>query len=224
MTWFRTHWLQYLSIILIVSGLGLIGLSYYQQFSSEIWYWWNGQQKTYFTVDPTLPGTEARVVTIQPKSTDFGLVVEKINVNEPVAADIDPYNEAIYGPVLTKVPVAHAKNTVKPGQPGLTYLFGHSTINAWEIGTYHAPFTLLNKLEKNDRIVTYYQGQRYDYYVTETKVVAPTEVDVLQQHPDKPTLILQTCDPPGENTKRLLIIAEMKSDESESTPSAAPIL
>ena len=82
----RSKWL---SSGLIVAGLFLLGLSYYQQISQEIWYWWKDQQGTYITVDPTLPDANNKVVTIEPKSTDFGLVIEKIGVNEPIAADVD---------------------------------------------------------------------------------------------------------------------------------------
>lgn len=221
-TWLKASGLKYLSLALILTGLILIGLSYYQQFSSELWYWLASQQKMHYSVDPTLPGTETNVVNIKPASMDFGLVIEKINVNQAVATDIDPYDEAIYGPILTKIGVAQAKGTVKPGQPGLTYLFGHSTINLWQIGAHQAPFTLLNKLDRGDRVVMYYQGQRYDYFVADKQVVAPTDIEVMHQHPDKPTLILQTCDPPGENSKRLLVIAQMKHHPQQDNPQSSP--
>lgn len=207
--------ISWLSWMCVAAGVVLIGLSFYQQFSSEFWFWWQGQSGTTFTVDQSqVQAGQAKL--IEPASTDFGLVVEKININQAVTPDIDPFRPDIYEPALQRNPVAHAKGTVNPGQKGLTYLFAHSTVNAWEIGRYQAPFTLLSKLEQGDRIVTYYQGQRYDYYVTDKQVVAPTNIEVLNQHPDYPMLILQTCDPPGENTERLLIIAQMKPNQQTS--------
>lgn len=191
-------------------GLLLLGLSYYQQISQEAWYWWNQNQGIRITVDPTLPDTNNKVVPITPKSTDYGLIIEKIGVNEIVAADVDPFNHNEYLSVLEQVPVAEANIGVKPGQPGMVYLFGHSTINLWDIGKYRAPFTLLNKLESGDRAVVFYQGERYNYRVVGKKVVAPTDIEVLNEQFDLPTLVLQTCDPPGENTERLLVYAELE--------------
>lgn len=210
MIWLRQHGLTLLSTVLIISGLVLIGASFYQQVSSEISFWWHNQQGISYSVDANAKDT--KVKPIQPASTDFGLIIEKLNINEPVAAQIDPFNPNIYLPALERTPVAQAKGSVPPGQPGLTYLFAHSTVNTWDIGRYRAPFTLLNKLEVGDRIVTYFANQRYDYYVTDKKIVAPTDIEYMNQHPDHPLLILQTCDPPGENTHRLLIMAEMKQD------------
>ena len=106
----RSKWL---SSGLIVAGLFLLGLSYYQQISQEIWYWWKDQQGTYITVDPTLPDANNKVVTIEPKSTDFGLVIEKIGVNEPIAADVDPFNQNEYLSILEQTPVPDA-NLIQP--------------------------------------------------------------------------------------------------------------
>jgi LPXTG-site transpeptidase (sortase) family protein len=176
---------------------------------TDLSFWWQQRQGVVYSMDAPQSSRAARV-HISPISTDFGLVIEKLGINETVAANVDPFKSAEYLPQLQKYGVAHAKNTVPPGEAGITYLFGHSTINVWDIGRYHAPFTLLEKLEMNDRIVLFYKGKRYDYFVTEMKVVSPVEVSYLTQKRDMPTLILQTCDPPGQNTHRLLVIAEMK--------------
>jgi LPXTG-site transpeptidase (sortase) family protein len=203
---------RWLSSGLIIAGLFLLGLSYYQQISQELWYWWTTRQGTYITVDPTLPDSNNKVVTLTPASKEYGLVIEKIGVNVPVAADVNPFKANEYLPVLEKTPVAEASGGVEPGQSGTVYLFGHSTVNLWEIGKYKAPFTLLNKLEDEDRVVVFHKGQRFNYRVTAKKVVAPTEVGILTEVREVPTLILQTCDPPGENTKRLVIYAELEQD------------
>ena len=82
---------RWLSSGLIVVGLTLLGLSFYQQISQELWYWWNQNQGVRITIDPTLPDTNNKVVTITPASTDYGLIIEKIGVNEAVAANVDPF-------------------------------------------------------------------------------------------------------------------------------------
>ena len=175
-----------------------------------MWYWWKTQQHIYITVDPTLPDTNNKVLTLTPVSRDYGLVIEKLGINEAVRADVDPFTPRVYLPILEKFGVAQAAQTAEPGQVGVTYLFGHSTVNAWEIGRYHAPFTLLRKLDLGDRIIVYYAGKRFNYTVYEQKVVAPSDVSILKKQVAEPTLVVQTCDPPGENSKRLLVMARLQ--------------
>src|SRR5690606_26200911 len=90
---------KWLSTGLIVTGIILIGLSYYQQLSQELWYWWKTNQGVYITVDPTLPDTNNKVQTITPKSMEYGLVIEKIGVNESVKKDVNAYDERVYLPI-----------------------------------------------------------------------------------------------------------------------------
>jgi LPXTG-site transpeptidase (sortase) family protein len=204
----RIYWRQLLAGLLITAGIGLIGLSYGQVWLANGLFWWQQQSHITYSLDAK-PGPN-KTQLIQPISTEYGLVIERINVNERVKAEVDPFNADIYLPVLQKYGVAEAKNGAEPGQVGTTYLFGHSTINIWEIGRYHAPFTLLDKVQIGDRVVVYFAGQRYNYIVKQRKVVLPTEVHYLTDERQVPTLVLQTCDPPGENSKRLLLIAELE--------------
>jgi len=143
-----------------------------------------------------------------PKSTDFGVVVEKIGANSPVIANVDAANPKEYNQKLQKG-VAHAKGTVFPGQKGLSYLFAHSTLNPWDVPRYNAVFYLLRELEPQDRIVLFYKNVRYDYFVSEKKIVAPNDVSIFSQTFNEPVLVLQTCDPPGTTWRRLLVIAKM---------------
>jgi len=144
-----------------------------------------------------------------PVATDFGIVIEKINVNAPIIANVDAANEAEYTQALNSG-VAHAKGTRFPGEQGNSFLFSHSTFNVLEIGQYNAVFTLLGKLEVGDTIITFYQGKRFDYQVSEQKIVNPDDVGPLTADYDEPVLTLQTCDPPGTSLRRLIVIAKLK--------------
>lgn len=152
---------------------------------------------------------------IIPKSTDFGIVVEKINANSPVISNVNAANQKEYNAKLQRG-VAHAAGTVFPGQKGLTFLFSHSVLNPWDVPRYNAVFYLLRELEKEDRIIVYFGGRRFDYFVTEKKVVSANDVSVLRMQPQEPLLVLQTCDPPGTTWRRLLVFAKMKSGEQVS--------
>ena len=114
-------------------------------------------------------------------------------------------------PILQKG-VAHARGTVFPGMKGNIYLFAHSTDNFWDVGRYNAVFYLLKDLTKGDEVVIFYQNHRYEYVVTGSKIVNPSDVSYLvdSQKLDRQQLILQTCWPPGTALQRLLVFAQPK--------------
>lgn len=146
--------------------------------------------------------------TITPVSTDFGVVVEKINANAKVIADVDSTDQTSYTKALS-LGVAHAKGTSFPGQVGNIYLFSHSTDAPWNIIRYNAIFYLLNKLESGDRVIMFYSGRRYDYIVFDKIITSASDVKYLTQSYDQSVLTLQTCDPPGTILNRLVVRAKL---------------
>ena len=147
------------------------------------------------------------VEILQPVDTDFGIVIPKIAANARVISAVDASNQREYLSSLQKG-VAHASGTSFPGENGHIYLFAHSTDYFWNVGTYNAVFYLLYKLGQEDEIDLFYQGRRYVYKVTETKIVSPREVQYLTRKTDDEFLTLQTCWPPGTTLKRLLVFAK----------------
>lgn len=145
---------------------------------------------------------------ITPIDTDFGIVIEKINANAKVIANVDPGNEKEYTQALEKG-VAHAKGTTFPGQKGNIYLFSHSVDAPWNIIRFNAIFYLLGKLDKGDRIIMFYQGRRYDYIVFDKAIVSPNDTHFLTDSYDDSVLTLQTCDPPGTLFNRLVVRAKL---------------
>lgn len=143
-----------------------------------------------------------------PKDTQFDILIPKIGANSQVFANVDPSNEDNYLPILKKG-VAHARGTALPGEPGSIYLFAHSTDNFWDVGLYNAVFYLLKDLHKGDAVTVFYLGKRYDYKVSDTKIVDPDDVSFITQSKQTGSqLVLQTCWPPGTTWKRLLVIAK----------------
>ena len=146
--------------------------------------------------------------TITPVSTDFGIVIEKINANAKVIADVDPTDQNAYTQALA-LGVAHAKGTSFPPQAGNIYLFSHSTDAPWNIVRYNAIFYLLNKLENGDRVILFYKGRRYDYIVFDKTITFASDVRYLTQSYAQSVLTLQTCDPPGTIINRLVVRAKL---------------
>lgn len=145
---------------------------------------------------------------IIPVSTEFGIVIEKINANAKIVADVNAADEREYTKALSKG-VAEALGSTMPGQNGNLYLFSHSTDAPWNIVRFNAVFYLLRELEKGDRIIIFYKNKRYDYEVFDKNIISPTDVSYLTNIYDKPVLTLQTCDPPGTLLNRLVVRAKL---------------
>lgn len=149
-----------------------------------------------------------------PPDEDFSIVIPKIGASSKIHANVDPSNEDDFLPKLTDG-VAHAQGTVFPGLPGNIYLFAHSTDNFWNAGRYNAIFYLLKDLREGDEIAVFFQGERHNYFVTDTRVVDASDVSfITQANTGYEQLILQTCWPPGTTWKRLLVFARPRNTDT----------
>lgn len=103
--------------------------------------------------------------------------------------------------------VVHYPGTSLPGQTGNVVVTGHSSYFPWDPGRFKDVFALLHKVVVGDRVVVYYEQDKYLYEVSEILVVLPEDIEILKQTPaDQLTLV--TCTPVGTNLKRLIIKAK----------------
>ena len=61
-----------------------------------------------------------------------------------------------------------------------------------------------------------YEGKRYTYLITSTKVVKPNDVSALTFPVDKPIITLITCVPLGTANNRLLVFADQISPDPKA--------
>ena len=151
-----------------------------------------------------------------PKDPNFSIIVEKIGADAPVIANVDASNKIVYEAAL-KRGVAHALGAAFPGQPGVSYLFAHSTDTIFNVPRFNAIFYLLKDMEPGDRIVIFFNGKRYDYLTVEKKITEAADVSYFTLKTSEQILVLQTCYPPGTTWKRLLIIAKPAFSAAESS-------
>jgi sortase A len=157
-----------------------------------------------------LTGSKEQVLV--PKDANFSIIIPKIGASAKIFPNVDPTDENAFLPILSQG-IAHAKGTVFPGLSGNVYLFAHSTDNWWNVGRYNAIFYLLKDVSIHDEVVVFFEGKRFTYVVSETKVVDPGEVShLINSHGGPQQLILQTCWPPGTTWQRLLVVARPKSE------------
>jgi len=138
-----------------------------------------------------------------PKITEFGLKIEKLDIVAPIIKDVDGKSKSDYNNAL-KEGIAHFKGTSLPGGGGNIFIFGHSS--AQTKSDYSKIFATLDDLEENDEIIIYYKNKENRYNVKEKTVVEATDLSVLEQG-EKEILTLMTCWPVGTKDKRLIIRA-----------------
>jgi sortase A len=195
----KINWIKFLGVagdILILVGLIVIVLTFREAATKEVTY----------TVRKTL-NIPYKETNLTPGNKDFWIVIPKIGASSRIVSDVNPGDENEYLAALRKG-VAHAKGSVYPNETGNTYIFAHSTDTFYNVGQYNAVFFLLGKLTKGDNIEIYYKDNKYEYIVSEVKVVDATDVKYLGKLGEGNTLTLQTCYPPGTTLKRLVIVAQ----------------
>jgi len=192
------------NFLLIFAFLGCL-LTYGPLLKSELEYRFkkNIGQQIYFR---DLLGKEISSPVPLAPDPNFSLVIPKIQAQAKIFANVDASKPSVYLPVLKKG-VAHARGTVFPGMQGTIFLFAHSTNSPWNIVRYNAVFYLLRELEEGDEVIIFFGGKRFNYRVTEKKVVPPTQTSFFKQKEEE-LLVLQTCHPPGTTREALLVFAK----------------
>jgi sortase A len=95
----------------------------------------------------------------------------------------------------------HYPDTPLPGQRGTVAIAGHRT-------TYGAPFRHVDDLRRGDRIELAMPYGRFTYRVERTRIVAPTDVDVVGRVAyDR--LVLTACHPLYSADERIVVFARL---------------
>jgi len=127
-------------------------------------------------------------------------------------ADLDistPVWEGVGEEILSQG-VGLQPGTALPGFSGNTVIYGHR----WYPGEspYFTVFNDLDKLRVGDTAIINYNNEKFTYKVTESKVVEPTQVEILEQT-EEPILTIYTCTPRYTADKRLVYILKLISWE-----------
>ena len=93
-----------------------------------------------------------------------------------------------------------------PGAPGTTAIAGHRT-------TYAAPFRQIDKLDRGDEVVVEMPYGRFTYEVEKTRIVAPTEVSVIERV-GFDRLVLSACHPLYSAAQRIVVFARLVGSQA----------
>jgi sortase A len=204
-------WIYQAGIVLVAVSALLFFLIFYPVIEEEIRYqlFRNGRVAVVLTKKEAEENKVPTENVLVPVDEKFSIVIPKIYANAKVIPDVDWQNSKEYQKALTEG-VAQAKGTTEPGKPGNVFIFAHSGVDFYEAVRYNAVFYLLNKLEKGDEIYLFHDKNKFIYRVTDKKMVAEEQTQYMAGDPQKKTVTLMTCWPPGTTWKRLLVIAEQE--------------
>lgn len=173
-------------------------------------------QKTLETSsDPAIQKKQIPELNLEIAPYDNRLIIPRIDQNIPIVnvssesllkRDWDGLEKDMQEAL--KDGVVHYPGTSLPGQTGNVVITGHSSYFPWDAGRFKDVFALLHDVVEGDKIVIYYNQDKYLYEVDNIKIILPEEIDVLKQTPDD-RITLITCTPVGTNLKRLIVSGKL---------------
>lgn len=161
-------------------------------------------------------GIEMTVSSKTPElpTTEYELWVTELGIKVPIILDVPGTDERAYLDAL-KHGVAQYAGTPKPGNPGNSFIFGHSSYFDGAEGEYNQIFERLNELSKNETFTIHHQTETYTYRVFQSAQIRDDDFTVLDQPDGEQEIVtLMTCWPPGTIAKRWVVQAERISEQS----------
>ncbi len=165
-------------------------------------------QLKYWVTPATVSAAPSEIALSIPSDGPPRIIVPKINVDAPLVMGMNEVDEKHVQNALQNG-VLHFGGSPEPGQ-GNSVFVGHSSNSVWDTGDYKFVFALLDRLEKGDSFYIVNKSVRYEYRVSDEKVVPPSDISVVAAS-SKPVATLVTCTPVGTSWNRLVIVGEQVS-------------
>ncbi|MDA1060721.1 MAG: class E sortase [bacterium] len=180
--------------------------------------------------DPNIQKRQIPELDMEISPNDNRIIIPRINQNIPIAnvsseSLIKRDWEALEKEMqeALREGVVHYPGTSLPGQTGNVVITGHSSYFPWDPGRFKDVFALLHDVVVGDRLVVYFEQDKYLYEIVGKEVVLPKDIDVLKQTPNE-QLTLITCTPVGTNLKRLIATAKLIAINDEQVEASDKVL
>lgn len=151
------------------------------------------------------PGGENSPASAQKPRRDM-LTIPGINITAPIITAKTGDAEVISG--LLDSGVVLYPGSAPFGENGQTVILGHSAPAGWPKIKYEWVFSKINELEKGDMVVVTYDNITRYYKVAGSQIVNPKD-GVPAPTVEGNSLMLISCWPPGKDTKRIAVEAEL---------------
>ncbi len=168
---------------------------------------------------PKVPTLESEKYST-PEVANNHIAIPVLDINAPVTFGVNNISKEVESNLING-PI-QINGTSLPGQTGNVYITGHSSNYVWIKSDYNSIFAILDKLVIGDMIYVNYNNVVYVYQVFDTKIVLPSDTNVLKATSDS-RLTLVTCWPVGTSLKRIVISANQthpdpKNNTTPNTP------
>ncbi len=134
------------------------------------------------------------------------LTIPGINITAPIITAKTDDPEVISG--LLDSGVVLYPGSAPFGESGQTVILGHSAPAGWPKIKYEWVFSKISELEEGDMVVVTYDNITRYYKVAGSQIVNPKD-GVPAPTVEGNSLILVSCWPPGKDTKRIAVEAEL---------------
>lgn len=193
----RGRILRIAGLMLLAAALALGGYVW--------WLLWGTGLTTRAAQNELRPRFEERIATKAPEEAEGERVVRVPGQAVAILRipDIDVDYVVVEGTdteSLKKGPGHYASTAYPWEETGRVGIAGHRT-------TYGAPFWSLDELEPGDRIVLATEYGVFDYRVTASRIIEPSDGSVLDAT-RRPSLVLTTCNPRFSAAERLVVFAD----------------
>jgi LPXTG-site transpeptidase (sortase) family protein len=149
----------------------------------------------------------SQLININYSNKENSLEIPKIGVSAPLII-VEDLNEKDLNEKLDRGVVLFS-NSTSPDQAGQMIIFGHSAPPNWPKIKYDWVFSRLNELEEEDEINFYFNNQKYTYYVKNKIFLERGEEIPNNSTNSENTLLLISCWPPGNSSKRIVVEAAL---------------
>lgn len=99
--------------------------------------------------------------------------------------------------------------SARPGQDGLSFIFGHSSNFPWLKWDYNDVFATLDRVMIWDEVIVYYNQKKYTFRIKERAIIKPGDVWILKRNNNKPEIAVMTCWPIWTTLNRFIIVWEL---------------
>lgn len=222
----KSKFYRFLSVFLIVLGMGTVGIVAVPLFYYQFILGPNFSKTEFIKPVPVLAAPETS--TDLKDNTDYTRASSWFPTAKPqmsITSQVSSYTlsipdlkikdaTTIIGGEDLSRSLIHYGGTGLPGEYGVGVIFGHSILPVfYDPTSYKAIFSTIHTLKNGAKIIINYDGITYTYEVYDRQIVEPTDVSILNQRFDNSYLALVSCYPPGTYYKRLVVYARLLKPE-----------
>jgi LPXTG-site transpeptidase (sortase) family protein len=136
------------------------------------------------------------------------LTIPTLSISAPIIYSTETKESSIQQALASGV--VHLAQTATPGEVGNAYIVGHSSNYKDASGNFNEIFKNLPHIRTGDVVSIVRGGDQFEYVVTQTKIVEPTELWVMSQATEgQKILTLQTSYPIGSAKQRFIVRAKL---------------